>query len=89
FRADLYYRLNVATLRLPPLRERRDDIGLLFEHFAALAAERYDRPAPKIDSERLRALMDCRWPGNVRELRNAADRHPRVFPRRMPAPVRG
>jgi two-component system C4-dicarboxylate transport response regulator DctD len=74
FRADLYYRLNVATLRLPPLRERRDDIGLLFEHFAALAAERYGRPAPRIDSERLRALMDCQWPGNVRELRNAADR---------------
>ena len=74
FRADLYYRLNVATLRLPPLRERRDDIGLLFEHFALLAASRYGRPAPHFDSERLKALMVCEWPGNVRELRNAADR---------------
>ena len=74
FRSDLYYRLNVATLRLPALRERRDDIGLLFEHFAMLAAVRHGRAAPKIDSERLRALTACQWPGNVRELRNAAER---------------
>ncbi|MDR3372817.1 MAG: sigma-54 dependent transcriptional regulator [Ancalomicrobiaceae bacterium] len=74
FRADLYYRLAVATLPLPPLRERRDDIGLLFEHFAGLAARRYGRPPPRLDSERLQALMSFQWPGNVRELRNAADR---------------
>ena len=74
FRADLYYRLNVATLRLPPLRERRDDIGLLFEHFAHQAAARYGRPTPRLDSEKLQALMAYEWPGNVRELKNAADR---------------
>lgn len=74
FRSDLYYRLNVATLPLPPLRERRYDIGLLFEHFAALAAVRYGKPVPKLDSERLTALMSQQWSGNVRELRNAADR---------------
>ena len=74
FRADLYYRLNVATVPLPPLRERREDIGLLFGHFALLAAARYAKPVPHLDSERLAALMSYRWPGNVRELRNAADR---------------
>ncbi len=74
FRADLYYRLNVATIPLPPLRDRRGDIGLLFEHFALQAAARYDKPVPKLDSERLAALMVYRWPGNVRELKNAADR---------------
>ena len=74
FRADLYYRLNVAAVPLPPLRERRDDIGLLFEHFALLAASRYGKPMPRFDSERLMALTSYQWPGNVRELRNAADR---------------
>ncbi|MGE5517527.1 MAG: sigma-54-dependent transcriptional regulator [Bacteroidota bacterium] len=74
FRADLYYRLNVATLPLPPLRERREDIALLFEHFALQAAARHDRPAPAPDGERLRRLMAYHWPGNVRELRNVADR---------------
>ncbi len=74
FRADLYYRLNVAAVPLPPLRERREDIGLLFGHFALLAAARYGKPTPHLDSERLAVLMAYRWPGNVRELRNAADR---------------
>jgi two-component system C4-dicarboxylate transport response regulator DctD len=74
FRADLYYRLNVVTLPLPPLRERREDIGLLFEHFALQAAARHDRPVPPSDGERMRRLMAYSWPGNVRELRNVADR---------------
>ena len=74
FRADLYYRLNVAVLRLPPLRERREDIPLLFEHFVRNAAERYGLPAPDASAERLRELMAHDWPGNVREVRNAADR---------------
>ena len=74
FRADLYYRLNVATVLLQPLRERRDDIGLLFGHFALLAATRYGKPTRHLDSERLAVLMSYQWPGNVRELRNAADR---------------
>ncbi|MBP2315717.1 sigma-54-dependent transcriptional regulator [Azospirillum soli] len=74
FRADLYYRLNVATLPLPPLRERREDIPLLFEQFALEAASRHGRPVPEPDAERTRRLMAHHWPGNVRELRNVADR---------------
>jgi DNA-binding NtrC family response regulator len=74
FRADLYYRLNVAVLELPPLRERREDIPLLFTHFAAQAAERYGAPVPEMPSSRLRELLTHDWPGNVREIRNAADR---------------
>ena len=73
FRADLFYRLNVATIDLPPLRERREDIPMLFEHFVLLAAKRHERPVPVIPPELLRDLMAQPWPGNVRELRNAAD----------------
>jgi DNA-binding NtrC family response regulator len=74
FRADLYYRLNVAVLELPPLRERREDIPILFEHFLLQAALRYGREAPPLDGQYLRQLMANDWPGNVRELRNVADR---------------
>jgi DNA-binding NtrC family response regulator len=74
FRADLYYRLNVAVLNLPPLRERREDIPLLFEHFLQQAARRYGRDAPSLPGDHIRTLMAHDWPGNVRELRNAADR---------------
>jgi two-component system C4-dicarboxylate transport response regulator DctD len=74
FRADLYYRLGVAFIELPPLRERREDIPLLFEHFTIQAARRYNRPAPIADDRTLSALMAHAWPGNVRELRNVADR---------------
>ncbi|MDT8997698.1 sigma-54 dependent transcriptional regulator [Paucibacter sp. APW11] len=74
FRGDLYYRLNVATLMLPPLRERREDIPLLFEHFVAQACARYERPAPELSPQKMRELMAHDWPGNVREVRNAADR---------------
>lgn len=74
FRSDLYYRLNVVTLELPPLRERREDIGLLFEHFLQLAALRFDRPAPELDRQTLASLLAHDWPGNVRELRNVAER---------------
>ena len=73
FRADLYYRLNVVTIDLPPLRERREDIPLLFEHFLGQAAERYQRPVPVVEPEEVHLLMAHDWPGNVRELRNAAD----------------
>lgn len=73
FRADLYYRLNVVTIDLPPLRERREDIPLLLEHFLLLAAARHDRPLPAVPPEQMRRLMAHTWPGNVRELRNVAD----------------
>jgi two-component system response regulator AauR len=74
FRSDLYYRLNVVSLALPPLRERREDIALLFEHFLQLAALRFDREAPSLDRHTLTQLMTHDWPGNVRELRNVAER---------------
>jgi len=74
FRADLYYRIGVAFIELPPLRERREDIPLLFEHFTLLAAAKYDRPAPALNGAQLADLMAHAWPGNVRELRNVADR---------------
>ena len=73
FRLDLVYRLNVVTIELPPLRERRDDIPVLLEHFMLLAASRYHRPQPKLSNAQLRQLMARDWPGNVRELRNVAD----------------
>jgi two-component system response regulator AauR len=74
FRSDLYYRLNVVTLELPPLRERREDIPLLFEHFLLQAAARYNRAAPELEPEELALLLRHDWPGNVRELRNVAER---------------
>ncbi|KQP19757.1 sigma-54 dependent transcriptional regulator [Pseudorhodoferax sp. Leaf267] len=74
FRSDLYYRLGVAFIVLPPLRERREDIPLLFEHFVLEAARRFDRPAPVVTPHVLSLLMAHAWPGNVRELRNVADR---------------
>jgi two-component system response regulator AauR len=75
FRSDLYYRLNVVTLELPPLRERREDILMLFEHFLQLASLRFDRPAPPLDNATASSLMAHDWPGNVRELRNVAERY--------------
>lgn len=74
FRSDLYYRLSVATLDLPPLRERREDIPLLFEHFMLLGAVRHQRPVPATTPGRIRQLVGYGWPGNIRELRNVADR---------------
>jgi two-component system C4-dicarboxylate transport response regulator DctD len=75
FREDLLYRLNVATLQIPPLRERREDIPLLFEHFAQEAARRHGREAPGLAPSELARLLGHDWPGNVRELINAAERH--------------
>jgi len=73
FRSDLYYRLNVVTIDLPPLRDRREDLPMLLEHFMLLAASRYARPQPTVSEEQMRRLMAHPWPGNVRELRNVAD----------------
>ncbi|PWK62758.1 sigma-54-dependent transcriptional regulator [Roseicyclus mahoneyensis] len=74
FRPDLLYRLNVVTLRLPPLSERREDIPELFLSLLALAAARAGRPVPNVPGAVLSALAARDWPGNVRELRNAAER---------------
>lgn len=75
FREDLYYRLNVVTLDLPPLRRRRDDIPLLFHHFLLVASHRYQREVPMPKSSQMHVLMARDWPGNVRELRNLAERY--------------
>lgn len=74
FREDLYYRLAVVSLALPPLRERREDIPLLVEHFAERAARQHRLPPQPMPKAVLRALMDRAWPGNVRELGNAVER---------------
>ncbi|MGN7742955.1 sigma-54-dependent transcriptional regulator [Pseudomonas sp. 22526] len=74
FREDLAYRLNVAQLRLPPLRDRREDIPLLYEHFAHAAAERLGRGVAPLSGAQLSRLLSHNWPGNVRELANVAER---------------
>jgi DNA-binding NtrC family response regulator len=74
FREDLYYRLNVITIELPPLRQRREDIPLLVEHFMKKYAEENERPVRRITPEALRPLMGYSWPGNVRELENVIER---------------
>ncbi|MDY0162099.1 sigma-54 interaction domain-containing protein [Desulfobotulus sp.] len=71
FRDDLYYRLNVVPIRLPALRERRNDIPHLVRHFMEEAARQYPHTSPRISREALGMLMDYSWPGNVRELQNA------------------
>lgn len=75
FRDDLYYRLNVVTIEIPPLRERREDILLLFQHFVLVASARYQREVPVLNPTQLSVLMTHAWPGNVRELRNTAERY--------------
>lgn len=74
FRSDLYYRLNVIALHLPPLKERKDDIPLLANHFLARMAERLGREEIPLSDEALAVLMRYDWPGNVRELENALER---------------
>lgn len=74
FRADLYYRLNVASLRIPPLRERGEDILLLFRHFAEAASARHGGQPRPLDAGQRATLLAHNWPGNVRELQNAAER---------------
>jgi DNA-binding NtrC family response regulator len=74
FRADLFYRLNVISLHLPPLRQRPEDIPILAEHFLTLFRERFNRPALDLSDEARRRLTTYSWPGNVRELKNALER---------------
>ncbi len=73
FRQDLYYRLRVVPIRLPALRERRDDIPLLVQHFMQGFRQETNRPIEGVDKEALSALVDHSWPGNVRELENAIE----------------
>jgi two-component system, NtrC family, C4-dicarboxylate transport response regulator DctD len=75
FREDLYYRLNLAEIHIPPLRKRGSDILLLFDYFTLRAADRYKREAVPLANEAVTTLMAYHWPGNVRELKNTAERY--------------
>jgi DNA-binding NtrC family response regulator/tetratricopeptide (TPR) repeat protein len=74
FREDLFYRLNVATFNLPPLRERREEIPSLVQHFLTQYSQQNNRPTPRLSDEALEYLLLYRWPGNVRELKNEIER---------------
>jgi two-component system response regulator AtoC len=74
FREDLYYRLNVVHIHLPPLRERQEDIGLLAEHFLAKYNERLAKKIKAIDEPAMQFLAGYQWPGNIRELENVLER---------------
>lgn len=74
FRSDLYYRLNVFPITLPPLRERREDIPLLVEHFVRKFARRYSKLVPDVSNDLLETLKNHNWPGNIRELQNFIER---------------
>jgi len=94
FRRDLYHRLNVLRISLPPLRERKEDIPRLIEQFVREFSRQHERPFPGIDPEAMQLLVDYPWPGNVRELRNLiesmvvlAHGHP-IRPEDLPAEVR-
>ena len=74
FREDLYYRLNVVHIEVPPLRERREDVSMLLDHFFRGFSETHGVPAPEVSQEAIACLSAYPWPGNVRELRNVAER---------------
>jgi transcriptional regulator with PAS, ATPase and Fis domain len=74
FRQDLFFRLNVVPLTLPPLRERQDDIPLLAAHFAGSSAAKYGQPNPELEPGLIEILQEYEWPGNVRELENLIER---------------
>jgi DNA-binding NtrC family response regulator len=90
FRGDLFYRLNVVSITLPPLRERKDDIPLLANHFVQKFSEEYGKLISHISPEALEILMQYSWPGNVRELGNTIERalilsaHPIILPEDLP-----
>ena len=74
FRKDLYYRINIIPIEIPPLRKRQEDIPVLCSSFLALYAREMNKPLPVIDEEVLEVLQKYEWPGNVRELRNLIER---------------
>ncbi len=95
FREDLYYRINVIPVHLPPLRERREDVPLLAEHFLAKYREQMGKPVTGISHDAMTRLEAATWPGNVRELENiieravALERTPTILPETLPAHIRG
>ena len=86
FRSDLYYRLNVFPIRVPPLRERPDDIPLLLAHFVKIYSERMNKQIETISADDMEALLDYDWPGNIRELQNFAERSVILTPGRLLRP---
>lgn len=74
FREDLYYRLNVIHIAVPALRERREDVPVLLDHFLRMFSETHRMPLPEVNAAAMRVLTSYHWPGNVRELRNVAER---------------
>lgn len=101
FREDLYYRLNVVEIHIPPLRERMEDVPALVDYFLEEFAKKYNKPNVSLSNSGLQALMNFSWPGNVRELRNVIERalvlsrgeqiEPDDFPEkiRQPSPIGG
>jgi two-component system response regulator PilR (NtrC family) len=95
FREDLYYRINVIPVKLPPLRERQDDVALLAEHFLAKYTQQMGKPITAISNEALVHLQRYEWPGNIRELENVIERAvaleptPTILPESLPDHVRG
>jgi two-component system response regulator PilR (NtrC family) len=95
FREDLYYRINVIPIVLPPLRERREDIPLIAEHFLTKYAEQMDKPVAGISHAAMELLMQHDWPGNIRELENVLERAvaleatPAILPESLPPSIRG
>ncbi len=75
FRSDLFYRLNLVTIPVPPLRDRTEDISLLFLHFAREASARHQRELIPVSQEQMTSMLQHNWPGNVRELKNQAERY--------------
>jgi DNA-binding NtrC family response regulator len=93
-REDLYYRLSVVEIFIPPLRERKEDISLLIEYFSAIFSARYGRVQPRFSAETMEILSSYEWPGNVREVRNVVERalvictNDTVTPQYLPARIR-
>ncbi len=94
FRGDLFFRLNVVRIEVPPLRDRRSDIPFLVAHFLKKFGEKLDRPIPEVDPEVMRSLYGYSWPGNVRELENTIERsmvlcrNTTIMPEDLPAEMR-
>jgi transcriptional regulator with GAF, ATPase, and Fis domain len=94
FREDLYYRLNVFPIRVPPLRERREDIPMIAWHFLRLLGDKMGRDVEAVQANTMKALEDYPWPGNIRELRNVIERNlitqqGSVFSAEMPEWING